>query len=309
MKRGSGSGSADHESAAMSHGGGSNDRDVITSELNAHSGSRSPSNSHSHSASHSHSSHSHSSEHHSSELTSDEVPKGCVWDKSGCINGLCDEQAMEDRCNRLNHDKDQCEGELGQLNRCEWYHGVNYSANKHKAVLTEEEVELEAMAMNGGGGSHSHSHSQSQSRSQFHSQSLSHSGSVSHDSGDSAVIERLGCVWDQTGCANGCDQEAMDKRCDRMSHDQAMCEGEIGQFNRCRWSHGANPHSAANLNADVHFADFGEDSTLDILLIIAGVVTAVFIIQQLYRWWRNREYKEVRQTQHHEEIQITSHAI
>merc|ERR1719233_2516844 len=136
MKRGSGS--ADHESAAMSHGGGSNDRDVITSELNAHSGSRSPSNSHSHSASHSHSSHSHSS-----ELTSDEVPKGCVWDKSGCINGLCDEQAMEDRCNRLNHDKDQCEGELGQLNRCEWYHGVNYSANKHKAVLTEEEVELE----------------------------------------------------------------------------------------------------------------------------------------------------------------------
>jgi hypothetical protein len=286
----------------MSHGG-SNEHDVIKTELTAHSSS------HSHSADH-HSSGHHSSGHHSSESMASqespaEGPKGCVWDKSGCINELCDEEAMENRCTRLNHDKDQCEGELGQLNRCQWYHGPNYNTvSKHKSVLAEEEVELEAMSSNDGHHSHSNSHSVS------HSNAHSASHSMSHDSGDSIEIQpRLGCIWDQTGCSNGCDMEAMDKRCDRMSHDQEMCEGEIGQFNRCQWSHGGNVHSMSNLNVDVNFSDFGEDSTLDILLIIAGVVTAVFIIQQFYRWWKNREYKKVRDTQHHEEIQITSHAI
>ena len=84
-----------------------------------------------------------------------------------------------------------------------------------------------------------------------------------------------------------------------------MCEGDVGAYNRCKWSHGDNPHVMA---VDIKFADFGEDSTLNILLIIAGVVTAVFIIQQLYRWWRNREYKKVQGTQY-EEIQITSHGV
>jgi len=98
----------------------------------------------------------------------------------------------------------------------------------------------------------------------------------------------------------------METRCDRMSHDQEMCEGDIGAFNRCTWSHGSNPHVMA---VDIQFGDFGEDSTVDILLIIAGVVTALFAIQQLHRWWRNREYKKVKETQHREEIQITSHGV
>jgi len=119
------------------------------------------------------------------------------------------------------------------------------------------------------------------------------------------ISARLGCIWDQTGCSNGCDMEAMDARCDRMSHDQDLCEGEVGQFNRCQWSHGENSH----MNVDIHFADIGEDSTLDILLIVAGVVTTLFIIHQFYRWRRNREYKKLPQHHEHEEIQITSHAV
>ena len=138
-----------------------------------------------------------------------------------------------------------------------------------------------------------------------------------------------GCIWDQTGCSNGCDMEAMDARCDRMSHDQVppilmstfylctgrppmnfaqeMCEGSIGALNRCTWSHGA---SGAQMNVDIRFGDIGEDSTLDIMLIVAGIMTSLFIIHQLYRWFtRNGEYHKLQDTQHHDEIQITSHAV
>lgn len=188
---------------------------------------------------------------------------------------------MEERCSRLNHDMESCQGVLGQYNRCEWSHGVNYNS------ASKSYPDLEAM-----------------------SKSSSHDDNQHHESFDEEeeVSVKLGCIWDETGCASGCDVNAMETRCGRMSHDQEMCEGEIGAFNRCLWSHGDNPHMS-NLNVDVHFSDFGEDSTLDILLIIAGVVTAVFVTQQVYRWWRNREYKKVRGTQHHEEIQITSHVM
>merc|ERR1712241_295628 len=169
---------------------------------------------------------------------------------------------MKDRCTKLSRDMEGCQGELGQFNRCVWYHGEDSKDSSHESKHNSKDMKED-------------------------------------------IEPRLGCIWDQTGCANGCDMEAMDQRCDRMSHDQEMCEGEIGAFNRCVWSHGSNSH----MNVDIHFSNIGEDSTVDILLIIAGVVTAVFIIQQFYKWWRNREYKKVQGTQHHEEIQITSHAV
>jgi len=195
---------------------------------------------------------------------------GCVWDGTGC-HGDCDTKSMEDRCSRYNHDKDLCEGDVGQDYRCIWSHDGN-------TVVQADEVEMEAM--------------------------------MSHDSREmkqEEIPQRLGCIWDQTGCSNGCDMEAMDARCDRMSHDQEMCEGEVGAFNRCTWSHGA---SGAQMNVDIRFADIGEDWRLDVLLIVAGVITTLFIIHQLYRWIaRNREYKKLQGTQHNDEIQITSHAV
>lgn len=190
---------------------------------------------------------------------------------------------MQQRCNKLNHDMDTCSSEIGQFNRCVWSHGVNYNAAKsksHKTAVQADEVELETM-----------------------SKSSSHDAAMKKDD----ISARLGCIWDQTGCSNGCDMEAMDARCDRMSHDQEQCEGEIGQFNRCQWSHGENTHI---LNVDIHsLAGIGEDNTLDILLIVAGVVTTLFIIHQLYRWFKNREYQKLQSTEQYEEIQITSHAV
>ena len=43
---------------------------------------------------------------------------------------------------------------------------------------------------------------------------------------------KLGCVWDGTGCAEGCDAEAMEARCQRLSHDQEECETGAGQTER-----------------------------------------------------------------------------
>ena len=92
-----------------------------------------------------------------------------------------------------------------------------------------------------------------------------------------------------------------------MNFAQEMCEGELGALNRCTWSHGA---SGAQKNVDIRFGDIGEDSIVDILLIVAGVVTSLFIIHQLYRWFtKNSEYQKLQDTQHHDEIQITSHAV
>jgi len=191
---------------------------------------------------------------------------------------------MEERCTKFSHEKEECEGDVGQYNRCVWSHGVNYNSESksHKSAVQADEVIVEEISKDS---SHESHHEDKELKEE--------------------IAPRLGCVWDQTGCANGCDMEAMDMRCDRMSHDQEMCEGEVGEFNRCVWSHGSNSH----MNVDIHFSDIGEDSTVDILLIVAGVVTAMFIIQQFYKWWRNREYKEVKEIQHHEEIQITSHSV
>jgi len=196
---------------------------------------------------------------------------------------------MEQRCSKLNHDMDTCNSDIGEYNRCVWSHGVNYNAKSksHKRAVIAEEVGMEAVSK---GSSYNKHHDVD-----------------SKEMKKEEITARLGCIWDQTGCAAGCDMEAMDARCDRMSHDQELCEGEIGQFNRCTWSHGSNAH----MNVDIRFADIGEDSTLDILLIVAGVVTTLFIIHQFYRWFRNRDYHKLQglSTQHHEEIQITSHAV
>jgi len=129
-----------------------------------------------------------------------------------------------------------------------------------------------------------------------------------HDSKDMKqddISERLGCIWDETGCASGCDMEAMTTRCDGMS--QTICESRIGKKHRCLWSHGA---SDAEMNVDVRFGHIGEDSTVDTLLIGAGVLTTLFIIHQLYRrFTKNSEYQKLQDTQHHDEIQITSHTV
>merc|ERR1712013_558190 len=47
-----------------------------------------------------------------------------------------------------------------------------------------------------------------------------------------------GCVWDQTGCTQGCDASLMETRCGRLNHDIDACLGDEGKLSRCVWSHG-----------------------------------------------------------------------
>lgn len=40
----------------------------------------------------------------------------------------------------------------------------------------------------------------------------------------------LGCVWDGVSlCHDSCSPDSMKSRCQRLSHDQAACEGDEGQ--------------------------------------------------------------------------------
>merc|ERR1711951_138748 len=218
----------------------------------------------------------------SGSSSSDKPKLGCVWDGTGCHDDDCDTMAMEDRCQKLSHDQGECEGDVGSYNRCVWSHGSQSKSRLN--VLKAHKSNMKMMSRSSGQNNKQQNAKEKQM--------------------EEEIAPRPGCIWDLTGCAAGCDEQVMDQRCDRMSHDQEMCEGEIGVFNRCVWSHGSDSH----MNVDIHFSDIGEDSTVDILLIVAGVVTAMFIIQQFYKWWRNREYKKVQETQHHEEIQSKSHS-
>merc|ERR1719204_2849362 len=59
-----------------------------------------------------------------------------------------------------------------------------------------------------------------------------------------------GCIWDQTGCAQGCDSELMQSRCQLLSHDQDACSGDEGKLNRCVWSRGASELEEDDANAE-----------------------------------------------------------
>merc|ERR1719334_2432889 len=46
----------------------------------------------------------------------------------------------------------------------------------------------------------------------------------------------IGCMWDGTGCGQGCIPANMVSRCAELSHDLEACDGEQGQELRCKWS-------------------------------------------------------------------------
>ena len=164
---------------------------------------------------------------------------GCIWDGSGCHED-CDEEAMEQRCSKLNHDMDTCNSDIGEYNRCVWSHGVNYNAKSksHKRAVIAEEVGMEAVSKGSSYDKHHDVDSKEMKKEEitarlgmrqwlchemstlsfcrcpFHFDVLSISILISF------WFWSSGCIWDQTGCSNGCDVEAMDERCDRMSHDQ-----------------------------------------------------------------------------------------
>jgi len=208
------------------------------------------------------------------DLSEEAVPQlGCMWDKSGCVDSMCDEDKMEARCAELSHSQASCLGAMGQDRRCFWSHGAA-NDEEFKHFKPEAEAEVKVVADAG-------------SRHASEQEMAAEDVSVAED-----AVPQLGCMWDKSGCAYGeCDMEQMEARCSELSHSKASCLGSMGQDRRCVWSHGADDMEAGVLNGG--FEGVLQDmkvSTMDILLGAAFIVTAAFALQRLYRWWADRGY-------------------
>merc|ERR1719334_2511472 len=119
-------------------------------------------------------------------IEEDNVPQlGCLWDGSGCVQGQCDEEAMNARCAKLSHSKTSCLGSMGQDARCFWSHGA---ANEEEFEHFQPAEVLDVVADAG-------------SR---------HNAPDADAEIEEDNVAQLGCLWDRTGCVEGqCDEEAM----------------------------------------------------------------------------------------------------
>jgi len=139
---------------------------------------------------------------------------------------------------------------------------------------------------------HSEPHDRSGRQRQSERSDVSMSSVVSSDEVEADNAPKLGCVWDGSGCHDGCNVEDMEARCDRLSHDQEDCEGLEGQSKRCVWSHGQVLEQELLDQRIASVVNF-KLSVLDIVLGVVLMISIVFGLSQLKRWWNNREYKKV----------------
>jgi len=63
-----------------------------------------------------------------------------------------------------------------------------------------------------------------------------------------------GCVWDQTGCTQGCDTSLMETRCGLLSHDMAAC---VESPSRCAWSYAEAELDIEEDDTDDQFSSLG----------------------------------------------------
>jgi len=114
-----------------------------------------------------------------------------------------------------------------------------------------------------------------------------------------AEDSHIGCVWDGSGCANGCDPGNMESRCGTLSHDQSACEGADGSDYHCKWSRaGAHDHDQEQgLFDKVGMFKVDDLSSKDVVVVVVLAVSVLAALYQLYRWcvnWKlHREYKLV----------------
>ena len=109
---------------------------------------------------------------------------------------------------------------------------------------------------------------------------------------DESISNNIGCLWDQTGCANGCDETAMVSRCALYNHDQETCEGEEGRNMRCVWGHG--DRSQQKLAQFISGGAVGKEiiqmHALDVALGVVFMVSVGMLCLRLYRCWMKRGY-------------------
>jgi len=95
----------------------------------------------------------------------------------------------------------------------------------------------------------------------------------------------LGCVWDKTGCGLLCDEMKMATRCATLSHDQNVCESQIGRDYRCVWNHGEREQSMMDaVGSSLVDAMSEQISSADILLGLSLFVSMAFAVYQCYQW-------------------------
>jgi len=92
----------------------------------------------------------------------------------------------------------------------------------------------------------------------------------------------LGCVWDQAQCDH-CDSRKMQTRCALLSHDQAVCESQIGTDYRCVWA-AQNKAMMLDVVGTVSAAMRQQITATDILLGLTLFVSVTFAVYQCYRW-------------------------
>lgn len=213
-----------------------------------------------------------------SELSNDSIPFHAflvleAYDAIGCVwdgtgcFGDCDVSQMNTRCAEMDT-VIQCESDKGAQKRCRWDYGS-------RAILKQYEDEDGSLTA-------------------FQAIFKPHASS-------------MGCVWDGTGCFGDCDTNQMKERCAEME-SQTQCESDNGAQKRCRWDYGIS--TAFNYKAFVVGRAIGMEtdiSAVNMLLVVAVLVTVLFAVRQVYRWYRNREYRKLNEVEMAHELGGTAH--
>jgi len=254
---------------------------------------------------------------------SEQVPavaqKGCIWDGSGCFNG-CDEVAMKSRCERLSHAMDSCLGDEGREKRCVWSHGANNALNalsvdlrSHGLTAYQRTNRLSGSTDFDDGDGHCEWNAVGEGAPREYeercgSMDAAHCGAWAADShcmwvpdGISEAVAsgtRLAveCQWDGTGCASQCDQKKMTTRCATLSHDQTVCESDIGREFRCVWSgRVGGVGGEQSLVQAVGEVLSEEISSADIVLGGTLFLATAFVVFQCHRWRcsKHHEYQKL----------------
>jgi len=112
-----------------------------------------------------------------------------------------------------------------------------------------------------------------------------------------------GCVWDGTGCFGDCDQNQMKDRCAEME-SQSQCESQSGAQKRCRWDYGVSSNVFSAFVVGRGIGMEMDISTMNMLLFVAAVITVLFAVRQLIRWYGNKDYHKLNEVEMTHELGV-----
>merc|ERR1712087_196795 len=97
------------------------------------------------------------------------------------------------------------------------------------------------------------------------------------------------CVWDETGCVGSKCSQVMGSRCGALS--MLDCVGDLGAFKRCKQRERRQSATLFGLNVNVLDSEM---STVDTLLVIVGLLTSLVVVQQGFKYCKQRTSKQLK---------------